>query len=157
MKPALLLIGLDAKPQTQILPFLEAAGWHVHGPSDGPRALELARERQPCVILIQSSPAPVPNGLDICQHLRADQRTNAIPILIVSTRGAVADRLEGFRAGADAYLPTPCEFEELFVRLKALLPLRGEGHAMPPSTPWEGTWLAGDNLAKREIRPEELT
>ena len=146
MKPSLLLIGLDAKPQTLILPFLDAAGWHVDGTSDGPQALELARKRQPCVILIQSSPAPLPNGLAICQTLRADQCTNAIPILIVSALGAVADRLNGFRAGADAYLPTPCEFEELFVRLKALLPLRGEGHAMPAAAPWQGTWLAGDNL-----------
>ena len=153
MKPALLLIGLEAKPQTQILPFLEAAGWHVHGPSDGPQALELAQERQPSVILIQSSPAPVPNGLDMCQDLRNDQRTCAIPILIVSTLGAMADRLDGFRAGADAYLPTPCDFEELFVRLKALLPLRGKGHAMPPSTPWEGTWLAGDNLISKGEGP----
>jgi DNA-binding response OmpR family regulator len=148
LKPALLLIGLEAKPQTQILPFLEAAGWQVHGPSDGPQALELARERQPCVILIQSRAASVPNGLHICQDLRADQRTNAIPILIVSALGAVDDRLDGYRAGADAFLPTPCDFEELFVRLKALLPFRGEGHAMPASAPWEGTWLAEDYLSK---------
>jgi DNA-binding response OmpR family regulator len=124
-----------------MLPFLEAAGWLVHGPSDGLQALDLARERQPCLILIQSSPAPMPNGLGICQDLRADRRTTAIPILIVSTLGAMADRLDGFRAGADAYLPTPCDFEELFVRLKALLPDRGAGRSMPGSTAWEGTSL----------------
>ena len=141
MKPALLLISPPAQQDDQIVPVLEAAGWLIHGPSQGVGALELAREHQPAVILIQTGSARVPHGLTLCEHLRADRRTSAIPILIVSSLGAMADRLDGFRAGADAYLPTPCAYEELVVRLKALLPSRGEGRAMPYPTPWEGSTL----------------
>ena len=142
LKPELLLIGFEAKLQSDFLPFLAAAGWCVHGSCDGRSAVDLAREQQPWVILIRDSP-PDHNGLRICRRLRADPGTRTIPILILSLLGAMIDRLDGFRAGADAYLTIPCDFGELFVQLKALLPFRGLGSSLPVSTPWEGTLMEG--------------
>lgn len=66
---------------------------------------------------------PDGNGLDLCRMLR--ERGEDIPILMLTARGALDDRLDGFRAGADDYLPKPFAFEELVARLGVLVK-RGE-------------------------------
>ncbi|NCI46801.1 response regulator transcription factor [Sediminibacterium soli] len=59
------------------------------------------------------------NGLDLCQHIR--QQNKQVPILMLTTFGSVADKVEGFDAGADDYMVKPFSFAELVVRIRALL------------------------------------
>src|SRR4051812_50182282 len=62
---------------------------------------------------------PPPDGLDVCRQLRSAE--NAIPILMLTARREVSDRVAGLDAGADDYLPKPFALDELLARLRALL------------------------------------
>jgi DNA-binding response OmpR family regulator len=62
---------------------------------------------------------PAPDGFEVCRRLRAEG--NRVPILILSARDSIPDRIEGLDAGADDYLVKPFQFEELLARLRALL------------------------------------
>lgn len=62
---------------------------------------------------------PDMDGMTLCQNLR--QKGQQVPILMLTARNAVADRVAGLDAGADAYLSKPCNFEELLARVRALL------------------------------------
>jgi len=62
---------------------------------------------------------PQRNGFEVCRELRA--RGNATPILMLTARAAIEDRLTGFDAGADDYLTKPFSFRELLARIRALL------------------------------------
>ncbi len=66
---------------------------------------------------------PPPDGLEVCRRLRAEGA--ATPILMLTARDAIADRVGGLDAGADDYLVKPFQFEELLARLRALLRRRG--------------------------------
>ena len=68
---------------------------------------------------------PELGGLDVCRSLR--QRGDAVPILVVTARDAVSDRVEGLDAGADDYLVKPFAVDELRARLRALLRRTGAG------------------------------
>jgi two-component system copper resistance phosphate regulon response regulator CusR len=62
---------------------------------------------------------PAPNGIEVCRRLRSEGSN--VPILMLTARGAVDDRIAGLDAGADDYLAKPFEFGELLARLRALL------------------------------------
>jgi len=62
---------------------------------------------------------PAPDGMEVCRNLRASGST--VPILMLTARGSVDDRIAGLDAGADDYLAKPFEFGELLARLRALL------------------------------------
>lgn len=69
---------------------------------------------------------PAPDGFEVCRRLRDDG--NRVPILMLTARDAVPDRIEGLDAGADDYLVKPFQFEELLARLRALLRRGGPTH-----------------------------
>jgi len=69
---------------------------------------------------------PPPDGLEVCRRLRGDGIDT--PILMLTARDAVHDRVEGLDAGADDYLVKPFEFAELLARVRALLRRRGVSH-----------------------------
>ena len=95
--------------------------------ADGPEALRQVAEVVPdCVVLDIGLPGL--DGLEVCRTLRGDG--NRIPILMLTARDAVADRIEGLDAGADDYLVKPFDVGELEARLRALLRRSGvEGDA----------------------------
>src|SRR6478672_6970721 len=64
---------------------------------------------------------PDGDGLELCSELRANPRTRALPLLMLTARGEALDRIVGLELGADDYLPKPFEPRELLARLKALL------------------------------------
>ena len=72
---------------------------------------------------------PDRDGMDLCRALRDDG--NRVPILMLTARGTLQDRLDGFDSGADDYLPKPFAFEELVARLAAIV-RRGAEAAPPP-------------------------
>jgi len=85
---------------------------------------------------------PDGDGLDLCRAMRANG--SDLPVLMLTARGALDDRLDGFRAGADDYLPKPFAFEELVARLGVLI---ARGEALRRRTAGCGT-LALDLVAR---------
>ena len=85
---------------------------------DGKQGSYLA-EINPYDLIILDIMLPTYEGVEICRHLRA-KKIN-VPILMLTARGAVKDKVTGFNAGADDYLTKPFHFEELLARVKVLL------------------------------------
>ncbi len=92
-------------------------GYSVTVAGDGPAGLAAARDRPPDLVLLDLM-LPGMDGLTVCQRLRA---ASDVPILILTARDAVPDRVKGLDAGADDYVVKPFSFDELLARIRALL------------------------------------
>jgi len=87
---------------------------------DGPVGIELALEHIPDII-VSDVMMPGKDGFEVCDALKNDERTSHIPVVLLTARAAVEDRIAGLRRGADAYLTKPFHREELAVVLEQLL------------------------------------
>jgi two-component system OmpR family response regulator len=118
----------DADLRRMLVRGLTEQGFDVLAAADGGELLRWVEEREPDVVIIDIG-LPDSDGRDVCQALRA--RGVTAPVLFLTARGALTDRLSGFHAGGDDYLVKPFAFKELVVRLHALV-RRGAGDAEPP-------------------------
>jgi DNA-binding response OmpR family regulator len=96
---------------------LKGRGIEVRGALDGPSALRELEEFRPDVVVLDLM-LPGLSGLEVCRRMRA---MSSVPILILSARDEVEDRVGGLNLGADDYLVKPFAFEELAARVIALL------------------------------------
>jgi two-component system, OmpR family, response regulator MprA len=97
---------------------LQLAGYEVELASDGDSALAAIDQRTPDAVVLDIM-MPGLDGLDVTRRLR--RGGNRVPILLLTARDAVGDRVEGLDAGADDYLPKPFALDELLARIRALL------------------------------------
>ncbi|MFV2039578.1 MAG: response regulator transcription factor [Acidimicrobiales bacterium] len=97
---------------------LRFEGYEVALATDGAHALELAGQRAPDLYLLDVQ-MPHVDGLSVCRTLR--HRGDRTPILVLTARHEVSDRVAGLDAGADDYLVKPFALDELFARVRALL------------------------------------
>jgi DNA-binding response OmpR family regulator len=99
---------------------LSAAGYDVRTARSGDRALELARERCPDLILADVM-MPNMDGFELTRQVRMDERTAGTKVILLTARGLSADRLEGFAVGADDYVIKPFDTPELVARIGEVL------------------------------------
>src|SRR5262245_5854194 len=97
---------------------LEAEGYEVSFAADGSSTLDAFATTRPDAAVVDVM-MPRPDGLEVCRRLRATGNTT--PILLLTARRDVSDRVAGLDAGADDYLSKPFEIDELLARLRALL------------------------------------
>ena len=114
----ILLIEDDPDISGAVRDGLEDQGYYVQVVRDGPRALRVAQQQSHALILLDLM-LPGMNGLEIVRTLRQERVTT--PILMLTARGDVDDRVAGLEAGADDYLPKPFDFAELVARVRAML------------------------------------
>jgi two-component system alkaline phosphatase synthesis response regulator PhoP len=125
---------------------LLAEGYTVETAEDGDTALETASGGGFDVILLDVM-LPGKSGFDVCRDLR--QRGVATPILMLTARGQVVDKVLGLKLGADDYLTKPFDMMELLARVEALL-RRAPAAAAP-----EGTYVFGD--VRVDFKSAEIT
>jgi two-component system response regulator MprA len=113
-----LIIDDDRALRDALRRALTLAGYEVDTAEDGARGLEVAADRPPEAILLDVG-MPGVDGLEVCRRLRA--RGDRVPVLMLTARDAVEDRIDGLDAGADDYLVKPFDVGELKARLRALL------------------------------------
>lgn len=113
----ILLVDDEVAIQRSVAPLLRARGYEVDIAATGAEALRLFAERSPDLIMLDLG-LPDIQGTDICRRIRA---ASTVPILILSARGAEADKVNALDLGADDYVTKPFGPEELLARVRVAL------------------------------------
>jgi two-component system response regulator MprA len=119
----ILVVDDDARLGASIRRALAYEGYFVDVAADGPAALTGARDQPPDLVVLDVM-LPGIEGIEVCRRLRAG---SDVPILMLTARDAVSDRVAGLDAGADDYLMKPFAYDELLARVRALLRRREPG------------------------------
>jgi two-component system, OmpR family, copper resistance phosphate regulon response regulator CusR len=121
---SILLVEDEAKLGSIIRDELRRQGYLVDLAIDGKEAEEVFQNKLYSIVLLDVN-LPYKSGLELCKEFRAVNKT--IPIIMLTAIGQIQDKVEAFDLGADDYLVKPFHFEELFVRVKALLKRTDKG------------------------------
>lgn len=148
----ILIVDDDPEILSVVRRGLAYEGYTVDTAADGTEALAKAREREPDLVILDIM-MPVMDGIEVAKRLR---QGSDVPIIMLTAKGTVADKVAGLGSGADDYLVKPFAFDELLARVKALL----RRHQ-----PQEGEILSFSDLSlntatrevKRGDKPIELT
>ncbi|MBW0092080.1 response regulator transcription factor [Pseudonocardia sp. KRD-184] len=114
----ILVVDDDRAVRDSLRRSLAFHGYHVDVAVDGQAALDAVEAQRPDAMVLDVM-MPRLDGLEVCRRLRG--AGDALPILVLTARDAVSERVSGLDAGADDYLPKPFALEELLARLRALL------------------------------------
>ncbi|TWP49937.1 response regulator transcription factor [Lentzea tibetensis] len=114
----ILVVDDDRQIRESLRRSLQFNGYQVECAGDGMQALESVTAQRPDAMVLDVM-MPRLDGLEVCRRLRSTG--DDLPILVLTARDAVSDRVSGLDAGADDYLPKPFALEELLARLRALL------------------------------------
>jgi len=153
-EPLVLVVEDDGAVRRSLERALPLHGFRVHAVGDGLAALAAIGRESPAVVILDLG-LPGPDGLRIAERLRADGE--AVPVLMLTARDTVRDRVAGLKAGADDYLTKPFALEELVARLHALL-RRGTVPDGPVRLRVDDVVLDVDGrTVRRGDRPVELT
>jgi len=117
-RPRVLVAEDDRSVRESLVLALGLEGYDVDAVGDGEQALEAVLAQEPDAVLLDVM-MPYLDGLTVCRRLRA--RGSKVPILMLTARHEVSDRVSGLDAGADDYLVKPFALDELSARLRALL------------------------------------
>jgi two-component system, cell cycle response regulator len=120
MKAKLLLVDDSEAQSNKIREALERLGYQVTVASSGVEGLRLARQTSPDLVLLDVV-MPDIDGFAVCRWLKMNAETRDIPVIMLTVRTALADRVEGLNIGADDYLAKPFEDQELEARIFAAL------------------------------------
>jgi two-component system response regulator MprA len=126
----ILVVDDDRAVRESLRRSLQFNGYQVDLAGDGQQALEAVVAQRPDAMVLDVM-MPRLDGLEVCRRLRSTG--DDLPILVLTARDAVSDRVSGLDAGADDYLPKPFALEELLARLRALL-RRAAADAVAEST-----------------------
>lgn len=113
-----LVVDDEAAVRDALVRALDSEGYETRSAGDGANALSEVARWQPEVVVLDVA-MPFMDGLTMCRTLRG--RGDRTPILMLTARDAVADRIEGLDAGADDYLVKPFDLDELLARVRALV------------------------------------
>ncbi len=113
----ILVVEDDQDIQKVLVDQLELDGYEAKGVSTGKEAMEIFKTFEPDLVILDLT-LPDIDGLIICQHLR---KISDVPVIILSARESLADKIRGLDLGADDYMTKPFEFLELAARIKACI------------------------------------
>lgn len=155
----LLLIEDNATMQTTLRRSFERRGMQVLGCEDGARALALWQASLPDAVLLDLS-LPGVDGLEVLSQARAAGLST--PVIVLTARGTVGDRILGLNTGADDYMPKPFDLDELEARVRALVRRSGNADQTARGPVWCGMHVEKDSGAvyfdgrPMELAPREL-
>jgi DNA-binding response OmpR family regulator len=120
MTHRVLVVEDDPDIAELVIRYLEKAGYATEHMSSGRDALDRIGTRPPDLLVLDLM-LPHVDGLEICRVVRANDKTAAIPIIVLTARAEESDRIVGLEIGADDYLAKPFSPNELIARVRALL------------------------------------
>ena len=139
MSKGTILVIDDEKDLIELVRYnLEKEGFDVIAATDGQSGLEVIRKHRPELVMLDLM-MPGIDGLQVCQRLRADQRTARTPVIMLTAKATEADRIVGLELGADDYVTKPFSPREVVARVKAVLrrlrPAAGSAAGHPQRRP----------------------
>ncbi len=151
---ALIMIVDD---DTRILRFMKRAltrqGHSILTVSDGDKAIDLFEERHVDLVILDVL-MPHVDGIQVCRYIRQNPELESVPILFLTAKEGIADKVAGFEAGADDYLTKPFDMRELELRVEALL--RTSSRNTPLGVLTKGCISADPNTKKVCIEDREF-
>jgi putative two-component system response regulator len=121
--PKVLVVDDDSTNRELLVELLAGTGAETATASDGRQCLELFESFQPDLVLLDVE-MPRMDGFAACTALKTNPATRLVPIILITGRSAVEDRVKGIRAGADDFLTKPVDRSELMARTNSLLSLK---------------------------------
>jgi DNA-binding NarL/FixJ family response regulator len=117
--PPVRLLLVDDEPglRTAVSAYLEDDGFQVTTANDGEEGWQKAQDLLPDVVITDVM-MPRCDGFGLLQKLRADERLGGTPVIFLTAKGMTADRIAGFQAGCDDYIPKPFDPDELVARVQ---------------------------------------
>ncbi len=128
--PTILVVEDDADIAALIVRYLEKAGHTVERLASGAAVMPRLRRSPPVDLVVLDLMLPGLDGLLVCQAMRGDRATAAIPVIMLTARGDESDRISGLELGADDYVTKPFSPKELVARVAARL-----RRTLPPDAP----------------------
>ncbi len=148
MQGRILIIDDEPEILDAVKFYLENEDFEVHVTADGTRAVELAEALRPDLILLDVM-MPVMDGIQVCRQLRSRTRTCMIPIIFLTARGSVEDKVQGLEAGGVDYITKPFVNQELLARIKAHIRLSRETLSGHPVTGLPGSSVVEEEVNRR--------
>ena len=143
-----ILIVDDEQDVLDLLAYnLQKAGFKTSVARDGATALQKARDTIPSLLVLDLM-LPEIEGTEVCKQLRADPKTAAIPILMLTAKAEEVDRIVGLELGADDYVTKPFSPREMVLRIKKLL-ARTQGKSGPAELLKSGDLVV--DVAKHQV------
>lgn len=120
MSSSILVVDDEPHICEMIVSSLEAAGFKVSFSANGALAHQVIINQRPDLVVLDWM-MPMLSGIELTRRLKRDERTQEIPIILLTARAEEDDRVQGLEAGADDYLPKPFSPRELVARIQAIL------------------------------------
>lgn len=116
----ILIVDEEIDASTALKVALEAEGYNVIEALDGYEGIRKAKSETPDVILLDIM-MPGMDGFEVCRRLKADPVSSHIPVIMLTAKGEVDDKVEGLELGADDYVTKPFNLKELKARIRMVL------------------------------------
>lgn len=121
-KPKLLIVEDNREIKSYIRKVLSPE-YRIIEADNGKQGLEIAiREKPDCII--SDMMMPEMDGIEMCDKIKKNEQTGHIPVILLTAKTAIEQRIEGLKAGADSYIPKPFNIEHLKIRIRKLIELR---------------------------------
>ena len=153
--PRILIADDDADLREILRAVLEPAGYAVSEASDGECALRLVQEAPPDLVILDYM-MPRLSGPQVCERLRRDLLLRHLPVIMLTGKAEVQDKVHGINAGADDYLVKPFEPKELLARVQMVLRRTHQGLDANPLTKLPGNVAIQQELERRIASAEPL-
>ncbi|MDK2912278.1 MAG: two-component system, OmpR family, alkaline phosphatase synthesis response regulator PhoP [Methanolobus sp.] len=116
----ILIVDEEIDASTALKVALEAEGYNVIEALDGYEGIRKAKSETPDVILLDIM-MPGMDGFEVCRRLKADPASSHIPVIMLTAKGEIDDKVEGLELGADDYVTKPFNLKELKARIRMVL------------------------------------
>ncbi len=142
----ILVVDDEADISTILTVTLRRAGYEVASAADGIEALEAIHRQAPDLILLDVM-MPRSDGLETLKRIRQHPPTAQVPVIMLTARAGLADKMKGFERGADDYVAKPFEPAEIVVRVAALLKRSTHSRVVSPLLSVLGDWFTTERIS----------
>jgi two-component system alkaline phosphatase synthesis response regulator PhoP len=120
VREKILIVDDEVDALTALKVALESDGYNVIEALDGFEGISKAKSETPDVILLDIM-MPGMDGFEVCRRLKSDPQLSSIPVIMLTAKGEVDDKVEGLEMGADDYVTKPFNLKELKARIKSVI------------------------------------